>query len=155
CWGCDPPIALELGGEGRQTPQRRLRQTAEGDFLNAVRDRSHHVIATQARRLGAIKPPPFLTHGAEVEGLKSREPIGGVAACRAVTRQRRRSQNIMRRLRTRAGQPPRSRGKGLDASAGGQTCARPPFRRRLSHGAFGRHREPPATGVVTRYTAPV
>jgi len=98
CWGCDPPIALELGGEGRQTPQRRLRQTAEGDFLNAVRDRSHHEIATQARRLGAIKPPPFLTHGAEVEGLKSREPIGGGAAWRAVTSQRRRSQHIMRRL---------------------------------------------------------
>src|SRR5271165_3779852 len=89
--GRDPPIALELGGEGRQTPQRRLRQTAEGDFLNAIRERSHHEVAAQTRRLGAIKPPPFLTHGAEVEGLKSREPIGGVAACRAVTRQRRRS----------------------------------------------------------------
>ena len=33
--GCDPPIALELGGETRQTPQRRLRQAAEGDLLNA------------------------------------------------------------------------------------------------------------------------
>src|SRR5208337_818462 len=31
----------------------------------------------------------------------------------------------------------------LDASAGGRICARPPFRRRLSLAAFGRHREPP------------
>src|SRR5271157_6339974 len=85
CWGCDPPIALELGGEGRQTPQRRLRQTAEGDFLNAIRERSHHEVAAQTRRLGAIKPPPFLTHGAEVEALKSHEPIGDVTAWRAVT----------------------------------------------------------------------
>ena len=60
-------------------------KTAEGDFLNAIRERSHHEIATQSRRLGAIKPPPFLTHGAEVEGLKSREPIGDVTAWRAVT----------------------------------------------------------------------
>ena len=81
----DPPIALEPGGEARQTPQCRLRKTAEGDFLNAIRERSHHEIATQSRRLGAIKPPPFLTHGAEVEGLKSREPTGDVTARRAVT----------------------------------------------------------------------
>ena len=85
CRGRDPPIALEPGGEARQTPQCRLRKTAEGDFLNAIRERSHHEIATQSRRLGAIKPPPFLTHGAEVEGLKSREPIGDVTAWRAVT----------------------------------------------------------------------
>ncbi len=78
--GCDPPIALELGGEGRQTPQGRLRQAAEGDLLNAIRERPGHEIATQARRLGAIEPPPFLTDRAEVEGLKSREPIRDVAA---------------------------------------------------------------------------
>jgi hypothetical protein len=34
--GRDPPIALEPGGEARQTPQCRLRKTAEGDFLNAI-----------------------------------------------------------------------------------------------------------------------
>jgi hypothetical protein len=83
-WGRDPPIALELGGEARQTPQRRLRQPAEGDFLNPIGERSHHEIAAQTRRFGAIKPPPFLTHGAEVEGLKSHEPIGDVPAWRAV-----------------------------------------------------------------------
>src|SRR5271166_6049062 len=85
-WDCDPPIALEFGGETRQTPQGRLRQAAEGDLLNAIPERSHHEIATQARRLGAIEPPPFLTHPAEVEGLKSREPIRDVTAWRAVAR---------------------------------------------------------------------
>src|SRR5438105_2372292 len=59
CRRCNPPIALEPGGEGRQPPEGRLRQTAEGDFLNAIRERSHHEITTQSRRLGAIKPPPF------------------------------------------------------------------------------------------------
>src|SRR5271166_5775110 len=36
--GCDPPIALELGGETRQPPEGRLRQAAEGDLLNAIRE---------------------------------------------------------------------------------------------------------------------
>src|SRR5271157_4838969 len=88
-WGCDPPIALELGGETRQPPAGRLRQAAEGDLLNAIRERPRHEIATQARRLGAIEPPPFLTHRAEVEGLKSREPIRDVTAWRALSRRRR------------------------------------------------------------------
>src|SRR5271170_4253700 len=32
--GCHPPIALELRGETRQTPQGRLREAAQGDLLN-------------------------------------------------------------------------------------------------------------------------
>src|SRR5271165_6852381 len=126
CRRCNPPIALEPGGEGRQTPLRRLRKTAEGNFLNAIGERSHHEIATQSRRLGAIKPPPFLTHRTEVKGLQLREPIGEVTSWRAVTCLRR-IQQILPRLRTRVGRLPRSRGEGLDARAGGRTCARPPF----------------------------
>src|SRR5580658_7123265 len=94
--GCDPPIALELGGETRQPPQGRLRQAAESDLLNAIRERPHYEIATQVRRFGAIEPPPFLTHRAELESLESGEPIRDVTAWRTVAR-RRRSQHTMAR----------------------------------------------------------
>jgi hypothetical protein len=81
-------------------------------------------IATQAQRLGAIEPPPFLTHRAEVEGLESREPIRDVAPWRGIGRSRR-SQHIMGQ-RTRGRPLPRGRAESLGAIAGGRVRSRPP-----------------------------
>jgi hypothetical protein len=145
--GCNPSVALELGGEGRQPPEGRLRQAAERDLLNAISERPHHKIATQARRVGATEPPPFLAHRGEVERLKSREPIRD--GTRTVAR-RWRSQHVMGRQRTRVGPLLRDRGESLGAIAGGRVCSRPPFRRHWGLGAIGHRREAIPAGAVAR-----
>ena len=59
-------------GPGKALPGS-LRQPAEREFLKAIRDGSQQQVATDARRLRAAEPPPFLAQPGAIEVLQAFE----------------------------------------------------------------------------------
>jgi hypothetical protein len=62
---------IGLGRRPRETLPGPFREPAEFEFLHTVSDGPHQQIATDARRLQAAEPPPFLTQRGPVEVLQS------------------------------------------------------------------------------------
>ena len=81
-FGVDAPPALARIGGGRgpcETLPRPLRQPAQFEFLQTIRQGSHEQIAADARRLRAKEPSPFLAQRRAVELLQSIEARRSIA----------------------------------------------------------------------------
>src|SRR5271166_4000967 len=84
----DATLAFKGVRQLRQPPFNGNRQTAERDFLNAVGDRAHHLVAAQPRRIATEQLPVFAPKRGHAEGCELGEPRRDLLACESPDRSR-------------------------------------------------------------------